>query len=59
MLLTADRAAAIIRRGLEHGRARIAFPLGLYLLLHAAALLPAWTVDMVLNRMRITVAAYD
>jgi short-subunit dehydrogenase len=59
MPLTADRAAAIIRRGLEHGRARIAFPLSLYLLLHAAALLPARAVDMVLNRMRITVAAYD
>jgi short-subunit dehydrogenase len=59
MLIPADRAAAIIRRGLAQGRARIAFPLSLYLLLHAAALLPARVVDMVLNRMRITVAAYD
>ncbi len=59
MVLSADRAAAIIRRGLDRGQARIAFPLPLYWLLRASTLLPAAPVDKVLNRFRVTVTAYD
>lgn len=59
MTLSADRTAAIIRRGLARGRPRIAFPSGLYWLLRASTLLPAAPVDKVLNRFRVTVTAYD
>ncbi len=59
MMMSADRAATIISRGLEQGRARIAFPSGLYWLLRAATLLPAAPIDTILNRFRVTVAAYD
>lgn len=59
MTLTADRTAAIIRRGLERGHARIAFPSLLYWLLRASTLLPTAPIDMVLNRFRVTVTAYD
>jgi short-subunit dehydrogenase len=56
LMLTADRAAAIIQRGLERGQTRIAFPRALYWLQRAAMLLPAAPVDMVLNRVNVTVA---
>ncbi len=59
MTLSADRTAAIIRRGLARGRPRIAFPSPLYWLLRASTLLPATPVDKVLNRFRVTVTAYD
>jgi short-subunit dehydrogenase len=59
MMMSAERAATIIRRGLERGRPRIAFPSRLYWLLRAATLLPARPVDMVLNRFRVTITAYD
>lgn len=59
MMLTADRAASIIRRGLARGRPRIAFPLPLYWLQRAASLLPATPVDMFLNRVRVTVTGYE
>ncbi len=43
-LMEADKAARIIRRGLTRNRARIAFPLPVYLAaLAAGALPPAWT----------------
>jgi short-subunit dehydrogenase len=59
MMMSADHAAAIVQRGLERGRPRIAFPPLLYWLLRAATLLPARPVDMILNRFRVTVTAYD
>jgi short-subunit dehydrogenase len=59
LMMSADRAAAIIRRGLAQGRSRIAFPRQLYWVLRVATLLPAAPVDMVLNRFRVTVTAYD
>ncbi len=49
-LMEAERAAAIIRRGLDRQAARIAFPLRLYLAARlAAALPPAW-LDPLLQR---------
>ena len=59
LMMSADRAAAIIRRGLARGRSCIAFPRQLYWVLRLATLLPAAPVDMVLNRYRVSVAAYD
>ena len=50
LVMDADRAARRIARGLDRGRARIAFPLRLYLLVRLiAALPPAWT-DPILAR---------
>jgi short-subunit dehydrogenase len=59
MTLTAERTAAIIKRGLARRRACIAFPFPLYWLLRTSTLLPAAPVDKVLNRFRVTVTAYD
>jgi len=51
MLMPADKAAAIIRSGLDRRRARIAFPLPLYIVVRAlAALPPSWT-DPLLRRL--------
>jgi len=51
MLMEADRAARLIRRGLARNRARIAFPFRLYALAWLlGALPPSWT-DPVLRRM--------
>ncbi len=50
LMMTPERAAAIIRRGLDRRAARIAFPLRLYLAMRlVAALPPAW-VDPLLQR---------
>ncbi len=50
LLMTAERAASIIQRGLERKAARIAFPLRLYLATRLFAALPlAWT-DPLLQR---------
>lgn len=49
-LMTPERAAGIIRRGLDRRAARIAFPLRLYAIVRlVAALPPAW-VDPILQR---------
>ncbi len=51
LLMEADRAARIIRRGLARNRARIAFPLRLYALVWLlGALPPSWS-DPLLRRM--------
>ena len=51
LLMEADKAARIIKRGLERNRARIAFPWPVYLAaLTAGALPPAWT-DRLFRRM--------
>ena len=39
-IMTAERAALIIRKGLAHNKARIAFPLPMYLIVRLASLLP-------------------
>ncbi|HEX9809950.1 MAG TPA: SDR family NAD(P)-dependent oxidoreductase [Alphaproteobacteria bacterium] len=50
-LLTAERAAAIIRRGLAADRSRIAFPWPLYALVWTVAALPPGLTDPILARL--------
>jgi len=50
MLMPADRAARIIRRGLARGRGRIAFPWPMYAAARLLAALPAALVDPLLRR---------
>ena len=47
-LMDANRAASIIRRGLERNRGRIAFPLPTYLMAWMVAMLPAALADALL-----------
>jgi short-subunit dehydrogenase len=51
LLMAADRAAAIIRRGLARNRGRIAFPLALYGAVWLLAALPDRLIDPVLRRL--------
>lgn len=53
--MTADRAAQIIRRGLERKRPMIAFPLSLYVGLRLLSMLPARLGDVILDRPGIEV----
>lgn len=55
MQISPDRAARIIRRGLDRRKAMIAFPLPLYLGLRVLALLPARWGDRLLDRSGIDV----
>jgi short-subunit dehydrogenase len=48
LMMPADKAARIIHRGLARNRARIAFPLGLYMAVWLLAALPAWMTDRLL-----------
>lgn len=48
-IMPADRAAAIILHNLAKKKSRIAFPLGLYLLIRLVALLPIFVRDFVLS----------
>lgn len=50
-LMDAERAAAIIRRGLARGKARIAFPWPMYALVRAVAGLPPVITDPLLRRL--------
>ena len=51
LLMEADRAAAIIRSGLERNQARIVFPFRLYFLVWMLALLPVALIDPLLRRL--------
>jgi short-subunit dehydrogenase len=51
LLMDADRAAHIIRRGLERNRGRIAFPWPMYLLVRFLLALPLATTDRMLRRL--------
>ncbi len=51
MLMSAERAAGIIRRGLARNRARIAFPWPMYALVRLIAALPPAVSDRVLRRL--------
>jgi short-subunit dehydrogenase len=50
-LMSAERAAAIIQRGLARGKARIAFPRRLYLATRLVAALPPGLIDGLLARL--------
>jgi short-subunit dehydrogenase len=49
-LMTSEKAAKIIRRGLEKNKARIAFPLPMLILSRFIAALPLWLGDFILSR---------
>ena len=49
-LVSSEKAAQIIRRGLARNKARISFPWQLHILMKFAAVLPSRLVDMVLNQ---------
>jgi short-subunit dehydrogenase len=51
LLMPADRAARIIRQGLERGRARIAFPWPIYAGARLLACLPPALIDPLLSRL--------
>lgn len=53
LALSAERAAAIIQRGLLKGKREIVFPRLLYLLIRAGSLLPTRLVDAILNRIPV------
>ena len=53
LAISDEKAARIIRRGLDHGRALIAFPRLLYLGARLISLLPARLVDRVMNRIYV------
>jgi short-subunit dehydrogenase len=53
LAISDEKAARIIRRGLDHGRALIAFPRLLYLGARLISFLPARLVDRVMNRMHV------
>jgi short-subunit dehydrogenase len=53
LAISDEKAARIIRRGLDHGRALIAFPRLLYLGARFMSFLPARLVDRVMNRMHV------
>jgi short-subunit dehydrogenase len=50
-LMGADRAAALVERGLARNRARIVFPMRLYLLLRLFAALPEPLLDQIMARL--------
>lgn len=54
--VSAERAAAIIRRGIARGRPTIVFPLYLGLAMRAAHLLPAGLSDLVMRRFGFRIA---
>ncbi len=51
MLMSAEKAAGIIARGLAHGRGRIAFPWPMYALVRLIAALPLGVSDPLLSRL--------
>ncbi|MGA8601265.1 MAG: SDR family NAD(P)-dependent oxidoreductase, partial [Beijerinckiaceae bacterium] len=53
LAISDEKAARIIRRGLDRGRALIAFPRLLYLGARFISFLPARLVDRVMNRMHV------
>src|SRR5208283_1430695 len=53
--MTGTQAALLIQRGLERGRAVIAFPRSLYLLARVSRILPIRLVDKVMARFRVSI----
>lgn len=49
-LMDADKAAYRIKRGLAKGRARIAFPIPMYILTRMAEILPFWITGLIFDR---------
>jgi short-subunit dehydrogenase len=58
LILSPERAAGIIRRGLAKGRRQIAFPYPLYLGMQLMRALPAGLVDPILRRVSVDIGPY-
>jgi short-subunit dehydrogenase len=58
LILPAERAARIIRRGLARGRRQIAFPYPLYVGMQLMRALPAGLVDAILRRAAVDIGPY-
>ena len=58
LILSPERAAGIIRRGLAKGRRQIAFPYPLYLGMQLMRALPARLVDPILRRVTVDIGPY-
>ena len=58
LILSPERAAGIIRRGLAKGRRQIAFPYPLYLGMQLMRALPAGLVDPILRRVTVDIGPY-
>jgi short-subunit dehydrogenase len=58
LILSPERAAGIIRRGLAKGRRQIAFPYPLYLGMKLMRALPAGLVDTILRRVAVDIGPY-
>ena len=50
LIMSPERAARVIRAGLDRGRSRIVFPRALYLIVRCAAAMPHTLVDAILGR---------
>jgi short-subunit dehydrogenase len=58
LILSSERAAGIIRRGLAKGRRQISFPYPLYLGMQLMRALPAGLVDHILRRVTVDIGPY-
>jgi short-subunit dehydrogenase len=59
LMMSTERAARIIQRGLERGRRQIAFPLSLYLGTQLLRVLPAALADRMLRRVEVEIVPYE
>jgi short-subunit dehydrogenase len=59
LMMSGERAAHIIQRGLARGRRQIAFPLPLYLGLQVLRLLPAALADRLVRQADVEIAPYE
>jgi short-subunit dehydrogenase len=58
LILSSERAAGIIRRGLAKGRRQVAFPYPLYLGMRLMRALPAGLIDTILRRVAVDIGPY-
>jgi short-subunit dehydrogenase len=59
LMISAERAAHVIRRGLARGRRQIAFPFSLYLGMHLLRILPAGLADRLLQGVEVDIVPYE
>jgi len=59
LMMSAERAARIIQRGLARGRRQIAFPFSLYLGVQVMRALPAALADRLLRNAQVDIAPYE
>jgi len=59
LMMSPERAARIIQRGLSRGRRQIAFPFPLYLGVQLLRALPAALADRLLRKFDVDIAPYE